>query len=198
MAPTSLRFLDKAEWHGEPPSWGFSGGVLDVTTGDRTDFWQDTLYGFHRDDGHFFGAEVEGDFTAVVTFEGEYEVLYDQAGLMMRLDARNWLKTGIEFSDDVTNFSVVITRDGRSDWSVVAVPRAPGAQKVRLTRIGGAAIVHFLGAGGAWQLLRVGDFRAPPAVRLGPMACSPQREGFRARFLGFEVGPAMSKPLHGD
>lgn len=196
LIPTSLQFLNEAEWHAAPPVWRFSADILEVATGNKTDFWQDTFYGFHRDNGHFYGAKTEGDFTAVVTFDGQYEVLYDQIGMMMRVDAQNWLKTGIEFSDGATNFSAVITRDGRSDWSVMAVPRVSGPQQVRLTRIGAAIIVHFLNSRGAWQLLRLGDFRAPSAVRLGPMACSPEREGLQARFLGFEVGPAVSKPLH--
>ena len=196
VIPTSLQFLNDAEWHATPPVFGFSSGSLDVVTGDRTDFWQDTFYGFCRDNGHFYGARTTGDFTAVVTFDGQYDVLYDQIGMMMRVDAQNWLKTGIEFSDGATNFSAVITRDGRSDWSVMAVPRVSGPQQVRLTRIGAAIIVHFLDAKGAWQLLRLSDFRAPSAVRLGPMTCSPEREGLRASFLGFEVGPALAKPLH--
>ncbi len=192
-----MKFLETALWHAEPPSWAFRDGVLHVTTADRTDFWQDTFYGFRRDDGHFLGAPAEGDFTAIVTFDAQYEVLYDQAGMMMRIDAENWLKTGIEFSDDVTNFSVVITRGGHSDWSVVQVPRVTGAQQVRLTRNGNAAIVHFLGRDGQWHLLRLGNFTVG-AVRLGPMTCSPQRAGLQVRFLGFDVGPPLAKPLHGE
>ena len=196
MPDDPLSFLDNAEWHAPPPVWRRDSGGLEVVTGDRTDFWQGTLYGFRRDDGHFLGAPVTGDFTAIVTFDGAYETLYDQAGMMLRHDARTWLKTGIEFSDDVTNFSVVVTRDGRSDWSVVGVPRVTGPQSVRLTRVGGAVIVHYLAASGTWQLLRLADFPAPPALRLGPMACSPERGGFRARFTAFTVGPALDSPLH--
>ncbi len=194
--PRSMRFLNDAEWHEAPPKWNFSAGILDVVTANRTDFWQDTFYGFQRDNGHFYGAKAVGDFTAFVTFDGKYEVLYDQIGMMMRVDAQNWIKTGIEFSDGSTNFSAVITREGRSDWSVMAVPRVSGPQQVRFTRIGAAIIVHFLDSQGAWQLLRLGDFRAPSSVRLGPMTCSPERQGLQAQFLGFEVGPAISKPLH--
>lgn len=194
----SLRFLKDATWHSEPPSWDLKNEVLEIVTGNETDFWQDTFYGFRRDDGHFLGAEAEGDFTATVTFEGAYEVLYDQAGMMMRADAQNWLKTGIEFSDEVTNFSVVITRDGRSDWSVIGVPRVSGPQKVRLTRLGDAVLAHFQTTDGGWQLMRVGNLHVPSKVLIGPMTCSPQRGGFKARFQGFEVRPAISNPLHGE
>ena len=189
--------LADAAWHSEPPVWTWKGDALTLTTGEKTDFWQDTFYGFNRDDGHFLGCGVSGDFTASLTFDAEYEVLYDQAGLMMRSDAQNWLKTGIEYSDDVTNFSVVVTRNGRSDWSVISVPRMSGAQTVRLTRKAGAVIVHYKGRNGLWHLLRLADFPASPIVRLGPMACSPERAGLNVTFVDMHVGPPIDSPLHG-
>ena len=193
---SGLDFLHKASWHNEPPDWSLSDRMLSLVTGRNTDFWQDTFYGFHRDDGHFLGAPVAGDFTAIITFEGHYEVLYDQAGLMMRADQNNWLKAGIEFSDDVTNFSVVVTHDGHSDWSVIAVPRVSGPQKIRLTRSGTALLVHHHGQDGGWHLMRVAHFPDDRITQIGPMACSPQREGFETCFTSFEVGPPIESPLH--
>jgi hypothetical protein len=192
-----LRALGDAVWHCEPPEWNHDGGRLAVTTGTDTDFWQDTFYGFHRDNGHFFGTEVSGDFSAIVAFNGEYEALYDQAGLMMRVDADTWLKAGIEYSDDITNFSVVVTREGRSDWSVIGVPKVSGTQQVRLTRVGSAALVHYLGADDSWHLMRLADFAAGEKVQIGPMACSPQRTGFQVEFTGFDINDPVKNPLHG-
>lgn len=186
-----------ARWHGEPPEWAWDDGILNVTTGNETDFWQGTLYGFHRDDGHFLGRRVSGDFTAILTFDADYRVLYDQAGLMVRRDARNWVKTGVEHSDGITNFSVVITRDGRSDWSVIGVPGLAGPQKVRLTRIDSAVIVHYFGADG-WQLMRLGELPLDNEISVGPMTCSPQRSGLEAQFLDLVISPPVDDPLHGD
>ncbi len=190
--------LGDAQWHCEPPDWKLTEGSLTVTTGNETDFWQETFYGFRRDDGHFLGRGVAGDFSATVTFDAQYEVLYDQAGLMMRADAQNWLKAGIEYSDDVTNFSAVVTRGGRSDWSVIGVPKVSGPQQVRLTRLGGAVIVHYKGQSGLWQLMRLADFPADAAVSVGPMACSPQRAGLVVRFDDFQIGPPVDNPLHAN
>lgn len=183
-------------WHGEPPEWTLEDDLLSLTTGEKTDFWQSTLYGFRRDDGHLFGREIKGDFTAQVAFEADYEVLYDQAGLMMRLDARTWLKAGIEYSDGATNFSTVVTRDGFSDWSVVSRPGLSGIQRVRLTRVDGAAITHFLGSDGTWRLMRLANFPADVPVVFGPMACSPERAGLAVRFHDVEIGPPIANPLH--
>ena len=196
MDPT-LPFLRDAQWFNEPPQWRWTATGMELTTGDRTDFWQETFYGFHRDDGHFLGAPAPREFSAVVTFEGDYETLYDQAGMMLRVDERTWLKTGVEFSDGVTNFSVVVTRE-RSDWSVIGAPLVSGPQQVRLTRRGNAVLVHYRVRGGIWNLMRVADFPDIDDARIGPMACSPQRAGFRARFSGFTVDRPVENALHGD
>lgn len=197
MPLPDLSFLATATWLNEPPEWCMNEAGLAVVTGDRSDFWQDTYYGFHRDDGHLFGRWVKGDFTAIVTFEGRYETLYDQAGLMMRVNEKTWLKAGVEFSDGATNFSTVITRT-KSDWSMVSAPQVEGPQQLRLTRIGGAVLVQYRLTCGRWQLLRLADFPGQADVLLGPMACSPQRAGFRARFTGFTLGPPVENLLHGD
>jgi regulation of enolase protein 1 (concanavalin A-like superfamily) len=41
---------------------------------------------FTRDNGHFFNCEKIGDFTAELRVQAQYDELYDQAGIMVRLD----------------------------------------------------------------------------------------------------------------
>lgn len=187
--------FERATWLNPPPQWQITPEGLAVTTGDKTDFWQSTFYGFRRDDGHALLAPAEAEFTATLAFTGEYETLYDQAGLMLRVDPQNWIKAGIELSDGVTNFSVVVTREGRSDWSVCAMPLVSGVQKIRMVRKDGAVLVHFLNPDGVWQHLRLADFPAAEAG-VGPMGCSPQRAGFRCRFTRFRLEPPLENPLH--
>jgi hypothetical protein len=67
---------------------------------------------------------------------------------------------------------------------------------VRITRRGNAALAQFLDGEAGWTLLRLCPFPDDARVMVGPMACSPQRAGFIARFTGFEVGPAL-EGLHG-
>ena len=86
----------KFSWYYEPPEWSDTPERLSVVTGFKTDFWQSTFNGFQRDNGHFYNTEVKKDFLAEVVIDGYYEELYDQAGLMLGVDALNWIKTGIE------------------------------------------------------------------------------------------------------
>ncbi len=186
--------LPDMRWVNEPPEWAVEDGVLSVTTGDRTDFWRETYYGFVRDDGHLYAVEVEGDFTVQVTFAGEYEELYDQLGLMVRVDGRNWVKTGVEYTDGVPHLSAVVTRDF-SDWSVV-VPSDPGPEfTLRLTRRRDSVQVRYLD-GAEWRMLRLGYLVPADRCLVGLMCCSPQRSGFRARFRDLTVTAGAPEGIH--
>ena len=86
------------QWFNEPPSWSREDDAILMTAGPSTDFWRKTHYGFIRDSGHVYFQTVAGDFTAEVKVSGGYKDLYDQAGLMLRIDESNWIKCGIESS----------------------------------------------------------------------------------------------------
>ena len=87
------------EWMNEPPEWSERDSAVLFTTGDRTDFWNRTVYGFRHSNGHLRYCVAKGDYTAQVIVSAAYEQLYDQAGLMLVVDEENWLKCGIEFTD---------------------------------------------------------------------------------------------------
>lgn len=182
-------------WYNQPPYWNLKADALEVLTGDRTDFWRETFYGFTRDDGHFFYQQVVGDFTVEVGFAGNYQHLYDQAGLMLRLDERNWIKAGIEFTDGGQHLSAVVTRDF-SDWSVMPLVSNPSKIGLRLTKHGSAVRVQYSLDGSSWAMLRLAYLPNAPTVQVGMMCCSPQRSGFEVRFEGFKVMEAISRELH--
>lgn len=186
------------QWLNEPAAWEGNAAALSLTTDHSTDFWRHTFYGFVRDNGHAFLAPVTGDFTLEATVLGQYEQLYDQAGLMLRVDERNWIKTGIEFTDGLMHFSVVVTRNV-SDWSVIPLRDARPDREigVRLTRHDEAVRVQYSVAGAPWQMARLAAFPAEDAAA-GIMACSPERGGFRARFQDITIGPAIERKLHAD
>ncbi len=185
-------------WLNEPSEWHGDAANLWMKTGENTDFWRETFYGFIRDSGHAWLQPVSGDFSASVTIRGDYRALYDQAGIMLRIDETRWIKAGIEFTDGLMHFSVVVTR-GVSDWSVIPLPDAAPDWPVfvRLTRHGDAVRVQFHLGDGAWQMARLCPFPADEAM-IGVTACSPERSGFEARFVDFSIGAPISRQLHAD
>jgi regulation of enolase protein 1 (concanavalin A-like superfamily) len=174
------------EWYNEAPQWSVEGEVIRITAGAKTDFWRKTHYGFIRDNGHFYYRQVEGDFVAEAKITGGYKALYDQAGLMVRLDEMTWLKTGIEFVEGVQHASVVVTRDF-SDWSVVALPQNPPSFWLRLTRRKEAIEVHYALDGKTYTLCRLACLTSTPRLNVGLMCASPDGEGFTTAFEGFTV-----------
>jgi regulation of enolase protein 1 (concanavalin A-like superfamily) len=183
------------EWLNAPPRWSGDAAALELETGANTDFWRETFYGFVRDSGHAWLRPVDGDFSVEARFRGAYETLYDQAGLMLRVDERSWIKTGVEFTDGLMHFSVVVTGP-RSDWSVIPLEGGPETEvAARLTRHGDAVRVQYALNGGPWRMARLAPFVGGPS-RAGIMACSPERGGFRARFEGVTIGPPIARALH--
>jgi uncharacterized protein len=186
--------FDKMAWLNPPQDIRAKGEQLTLTTGHTTDFWRKTHYGFIRDNGHFLHHPVSTDFSAEVTITGRYEALYDQAGPMLRIDEKRWVKAGIEHTDGLPHFSTVITND-RSDWSIVALPFAADSVRLRLTRHGDAIRVQVRRPDGSWMMTRLGYLDGGPA-QVGIMACSPERAGFVASFRDYSCGPAIDRALH--
>ena len=187
MTPwTDLHWLNE-------PDWSTEGQTLRMTTRDQTDFWRTTHYGFVRDSGHFLHTGPLQEFTARVRIEGEYQALYDQAGLMVRSGPAQWVKAGVEFVGE-QQVSAVVTRDF-SDWNVRPVGH-PEAVELKVTRRGDTLSVQVRLPGQDWGLLRLAYYPPGVSVVVGVFACSPERAGFHARFSEFEVGAPEEGALY--
>lgn len=174
------------EWYNEPPVWNEQGDRITVISGAKTDFWRHTHYGFVRDNGHFFRQQISGDFTVNVKLSGEYRDLYDQAGVMVRLDESKWLKCGIEFVDGVQQVSAVVTRD-YSDWSVVPLPQNPAHLWLRVTRQNTAVVVQYSEDGKEYTMLRMAYLTSVASLSVGVMCASPEGNGFAVTFEGLTI-----------
>lgn len=188
--------FNKGVWLNEPATWAVDGADLTLTTGAKTDFWRETHYGFTRDSGHFLGFAAGDGFTAQIRVRGEFRALYDQAGLMVRVNETQWIKTGVEFTDGEAFLSTVITH-GKSDWSVSQPFRELEDFMIRVTAQHGALRIQASKDGKHWPLLRLAPFAlGADGCQVGPTACTPERAGLSVRFSDFSIGPATTKDLH--
>jgi regulation of enolase protein 1 (concanavalin A-like superfamily) len=173
-------------WFNEPQNWKQENDQLSVFAETQTDFWRKTHYGFIRDNGHFYYEKISGNFEVETEFRGRYESLYDQAGLMVRLDEETWLKTGIEFVNGVHYVSAVVTRD-YSDWSVVPFPNYPGSLRLKLKREGGSVTIEYRAPDGEWVMFRTTYLSTAHELDVGRMAAAPDGPGFEVVFDEFRV-----------
>jgi hypothetical protein len=174
------------KWMNEPTSWDINGRTITVKTSPKTDFWRKTHYGFIRDNGHFYYQEVLGDFVAEVKVTGEYRDLYDQAGLMVRLDESTWLKCGIEFVGGERQISAVVTRDV-SDWSVMPMPKDAKSIFMRVSRKGSTVEALYSLDGKKYNMLRLAYLTEESKLKVGIMCASPDGDGYDVVFEDFQV-----------
>lgn len=185
----------RGQWLNRPATSAVSEHSLTMTTEQKTDFWRETHYGFTRDTGHFLGVATADGFTATIRIQGEFRSLYDQAGLMVRIDEKRWVKTGVEFTDGQAFLSTVVT-DGKSDWSVSQAFKELEDFYIRVTLSNGAMRIQASRDGSFWPLLRLAPFPIADTYQVGPTACTPERSGLVVRFSEFTINPATSKDLH--
>ena len=101
-------------WLNEPERWSALDDSLQIVTDEATDFWRETHYGFSRDSGHFLAFPTVEAFTVELRVQSDFQALYDQAGIMVRIDAQRWVKAGIEFSDGRAMLASVLTDGDRT------------------------------------------------------------------------------------
>lgn len=159
-------------WVREPIDWEISPeGQLRWRTRAESDFWRNTGGVVGADDGDAFLLTRAGDFSVTMMLGCSFNSPYDQCGLMVRADDRNWVKAGLEL-DGGTWFSVVETHEN-SDWS--KQEWLTPSVEFRVWRSGDTLRVGVVNARGT-QLVRELIFDGDVAV--GPYSCAPKGAGF--------------------
>jgi uncharacterized protein len=185
-------------WLNEPQHWSVAGDVLMVTADAGTDFWRRTHYGYVTDSGHLFGAYEAGDFDLSVVVSGAYADQYDQAGAMIRVDDRHWLKTGVEFVDGRARLSTVVTLEF-SSWAVADLPPRVAELSLLLARRGDSVEVRFavddrMREPAGMNLAAVVYLPPGQPALAGAMCAAPTGSGFTASFRDLTIVPVAARP----
>ncbi|MGY1631827.1 DUF1349 domain-containing protein [Geodermatophilus sp. SYSU D01186] len=177
-------------WLNEPLHHIDALGRLVVKTRDGSDFWRQTSYGFTRDSGHALLWPLPPGSAVEVSFVGDLTQLYDQAGILVRVDEATWTKAGLEFTDGAAHLGAVVTR-AVSDWSTSPVPTWSGREvTLRVSRAGDAITIRARVEHEPWIMIRLAPLDAGADAFAGPYCCSPERGGFEVTFTGASTGPA--------
>lgn len=187
MEPLMAQRLEKMQWLNEPQEWEIKNpSTFVMQTPAQTDYWRITHYGFTVDDAPFYYATYGGEFEVKVKITGNYKTTFDQMGLMLRIDHKNWIKTGVEFVNGQQNVSTVVTHN-TSDWSVIELDNAPRSIWIKAVRRLDAVEVFYSLDDKKYKMIRTCYFEDNIPVQVGLMAASPDGKGFEAIFENFEV-----------
>ena len=185
-------------WYCQPSRWCIEAGRLVIEPDAKTDYWQRTHYGFSVDNGPFLHAQVDGDFVITTQVHLYPQHQYDQAGLMVRIDAEHWIRTSVEYEiDGPSKLGAVVTHGGYSDWSTQDCPDGVSEISFRVRRTGDDYVVESMlhagarDADGHWVQIRMAHMHnvSSGPVLCGLYACCPIDQGFRAdyEYLTIEV-----------
>ena len=132
------------------------------------DYWRVSHYGFTVDDAPFCYATYGGEFEAKVKVTGDYKTRFDQAGLMLRIDAGNYIKAGV-------------------DWSIIPQDGAVPFVWIKAVRRLDAVEIFYSFDDKEYVMMRNAWLQDNTPVMVGLMASSPDGEGFEAKFENFSV-----------
>ncbi len=175
------------QWFNEPDKWNIiNDASLSMYVTPNTDFWRKTHYGFTVDDGPFCYSIIGGEFEVTVKITGEYKNRYDQAGVMIRIDEKTWIKTGVEYVNKRINLSAVVTHKN-SDWSVIELSQKPDFVWLKITRRLDAIEIKYSLDNKDFTLMRLAYFPDNIPVMVGLTAASPDGDGFDVLFEDFII-----------
>ena len=178
--------LDRMQWFNEPENWSVENNVLTMDVTPQSDYWRISHYGFTVEDATFLYTVRGGEFEVKVKITGEYKVRFDQAGLMIRIDKENYIKTGIEFVDGKYNLSTVVTHK-TSDWSVIELEKPMEYVWIKAVRRLDAVEIFYSFDDKEYTMMRNCWLQDNTPVMVGMMAACPDGNGFKATFEGFRI-----------
>lgn len=178
--------LEKMTWFNEPSQWEIKDKKLTMMVTPQSDYWRISHYGFTVDDAPFYYSTYGGEFETKVKITGDYKARFDQMGLMLRVDAQNYIKAGVEFVDGKFNLSTVVTHK-TSDWSVITLEKAPSFVWIKAVRRLDAVEVFYSFDDKEYIMMRNAYLQDNTPVQVGLMAACPDGNGFKAIFDNFTV-----------
>jgi len=188
--PDLKTLLHLGRWTNPPSDVTYRGDALLVTAVRDSDAWRHTSYGFVHDSEHGLLAPLAASSAIEVSFVLDYDQQFDQAGLLLKGSATDWIKAGVEVSDGLPQIGAVVTHD-TSDWSVAPIPSWAGREvTIRASRSGDAVTIRACAEGEAWRLVRVAYLDPDINVAAGLYCAAPTRSGLVVRFTSYRTREA--------
>ena len=177
-----LGSLQNFQWLNDPVDVFFDDKGMNVLAKEKTDFWQSLHRNFARDNGHFFYTYKTGDFSMTVKWSFKSLSHFQQCGIMVRVDERNWLKASLMHEDaGAPKLGTSLTQKGYSDWASQNLAGEIGEIWYRIARKNGDYVVSFSIDGENFSQIRLAHLmRDMPEVKVGAYICSPNVSGFEA------------------
>ena len=127
-------------------------------------------------------------FTVKTDFSGSH-TRFDQCGIVLYLDAENWLKGSVEYENaDFQHLGSVVTNLGYSDWASTEIDSSVKSMWYRLSRRESDYCIECSDDGRIFRQMRICHLhKGEGTIRFGLYACSPENSSFTAHFTNMEL-----------
>lgn len=196
-----MKFED-LKWTRQPREYKIQPDRIEITTAPHTDLWQRTYYHFRNDNAPVLQMETEEKFFSFVvkTDFTQSSHRFDQCGIVMYLDAENWLKASVEYENEqFQHLGSVVTNHGYSDWATTAIPAEVKTMWYRFSRRGADYCLESSRDGEHFSQMRICHmWNGSGRIRFGIYACSPEASSFRAVFTEMRITECAWKAHDGQ
>ncbi len=194
--------LDSMKWTRGPKTYSIEPDRIEITTMPHTDLWQRTYYHFRNDNAPALQAETDEKYFSFIVkteFAGSSH-RFDQCGIVMYLDAENWLKASVEYENDsFQHLGSVVTNHGYSDWATAAIPADTKTMWYRLSRRDDDYRIECSRDGSNYMQMRICHmWQGGGRIRFGIYACSPENSSFKAVFTDMQITECAWKAHDGQ
>lgn len=194
--------IENMQWTREPADCTVTPDRVEIVTAPHTDLWQRTYYHFRNDnapllqmesDERFFSFVVRADFS-------DSRHRFDQCGVVLYLDAENWLKASVEYENErFAHLGSVVTNHGYSDWATTEISADVKSMWYRLSRREDDFRIECSRDGKTFSQVRICHlWNGGGAVRFGVYACSPEDSSFHAVFTDLKLTACAWKAHDGQ
>ena len=181
--------LQNFEWLNEPENVIFSDMEMKIVAKAQTDFWQSKHHNFAKDNGHLFFFRTKNDFNLIVHWKAEKCASFNQCGIMIRIDDKNWFKASLMYQNcQEAEVGSCVTIRGHSDWAGVMLENEPSHISYKLVRKNDDFMVYYSLDGVSYTRLR--QFYLDTLgneLKAGAYICSPQENSFEAVLENIEI-----------
>lgn len=178
--------IEKMKWIRKPDQVTVENGKIYLVTQPHTDLWQNTYYHFCNDNAPLFLMDCDQpyfSFTVKTEFSDSHH-RFDQCGIAIYQDSRNWLKASCEYENEsFSNLGSVVTNNGYSDWAVNEIPSTIRSVWYRLSRREDDYRIEYSFDGNQYHMMRIAHLsQGKGTVHVSIYACSPEDSSFTAVF----------------
>ena len=174
------------QWQNEPPVWQAQGKTVTAQAATGTGSWFRVRGGRTVHVPHFYCEAITGSFRAQVKVIYHPDSQFDEAGLLVQLDDRSWLKFSIEAGQDVDQAKWVVARRNWLDRDYHPLPESH-AYWLRVERQDTTFDLSLSSDGISYSVVHQAILTKCQKAEVGIIISSPMGSGFASRFEELEI-----------